>query len=80
MLRRALLLPVLAGLVRSQDIPIDDLVDVEIPTYTSTPGLTAAISTYATATAVAAASADQTATPLSVFVSPSDGSKNENGD
>nr|POF02219.1 hypothetical protein CFP56_65484 [Quercus suber] len=50
-------------------LPIDDLRTVDVPTYTSTPGLTAEIISYVTATAVAAASVEQSETPFSVFVS-----------
>nr|POF15324.1 hypothetical protein CFP56_42213 [Quercus suber] len=48
-------------------LPLDDLRNVEVPTYTSIAGLTAEIISYATATAVAAASEEQSETPFTVF-------------
>lgn len=86
MLRRALLVPALVGLARSQPVassdtyapvaapdalPIDDLRNVDVPTYTETPGLASAIVSYATETAIAAVQADVTQDPLSQFVSTS---------
>lgn len=51
-------------------LPFDDLLDIEPPTYTSVDGLSSEITSYVTATAIASASADVNASPLSVFVSP----------
>lgn len=87
MLRRALLVPALVGFVHSQPVansdsyapvatadalPIDDLRDVEVPTYTETPGLASAIVFYATETAIAAVQADVTQDPLSQFPAATD--------
>lgn len=49
-------------------LPLDDLRDVDVPTYTVNPGLDSDIIFYATATAIATAAAEQIETPLSVFV------------
>ncbi|KAG9858240.1 hypothetical protein KCU98_g1048, partial [Aureobasidium melanogenum] len=48
-------------------IPVDFLRDVEVPTYTITPGLDSDIIYYASETAIQAAAAQQTESPLSVF-------------
>lgn len=95
MLRRALLVPALVGLARSQPVassdtyapvaapdalPIDDLRNVDVPTYTETPGLASAIVSYATETAIAAVQADVTQDPLSQFVSASDLLKSKEAD
>lgn len=50
-------------------VPVDFLRDVEVPTYTITPGLDSDIIYYASETAIQAAAAQQTESPLSVFVS-----------
>lgn len=50
-------------------VPIDYLMDVEVPVYTITPGLDSDIIYYASETAIQAASAQQTESPFSVFVS-----------
>jgi len=92
MLRRALLLPALAGLVSCQTttsydinptpdaLPLDDLVDVAVPTYTETPGLDSDIVYYASATAISAAAADATESPLSVFPAATEVPINSAGD
>lgn len=49
-------------------LPVDDLLTAIVPTYTSVDGLTEDISSYMTSTAVAAASSDAIASPLSVYV------------
>ncbi|KAH0276864.1 hypothetical protein KCU91_g3576, partial [Aureobasidium melanogenum] len=48
-------------------VPVDFLRDVEVPTYTITPGLDSDIIYYASETAIQAAAAQQTESPLSVF-------------
>lgn len=53
-------------------LPIDFLRDVDVPVYTSIPGLDSDIIFYATATAIQAAAAEQSESPLSVFVSSLD--------
>ena len=50
-------------------VPVEFLRDVEVPTYTITPGLDSDIIYYASETAIQAAAAQQTESPLSVFVS-----------
>jgi homoserine acetyltransferase len=50
-------------------VPVDFLRDVEVPTYTINPGLDSDIIYYASETAIQAAAAQQTESPLSVFVS-----------
>lgn len=50
-------------------VPVDFLRDVDVPVYTVTPGLDSDIIYYASETAIQAASAQQTESPLSVFVS-----------
>jgi hypothetical protein len=48
-------------------LPLDDLLNLPPPTFTSQAGLDSEIIAYATATAIQAAVADQTANPLSVY-------------
>lgn len=48
-------------------LPLDFLRDVPAPTYSTTEGVLSQDVPYATATAIAAASAEQIATPLSIF-------------
>ncbi|KAK4541626.1 hypothetical protein LTR36_007770 [Oleoguttula mirabilis] len=48
-------------------LPIDDLRDFEVPTYTSIQGLSSQNVAYATSTAIASASIEQSESPLSVF-------------
>ncbi|KAI4723998.1 hypothetical protein E4T49_08281 [Aureobasidium sp. EXF-10728] len=48
-------------------VPVDFLRDVDVPVYTVTPGLDSDIIYYASETAIQAASAQQTESPLSVF-------------
>jgi hypothetical protein len=48
-------------------LPLDDLLDLPPPTFTSHAGLDSEIIAYATATAIQAAVADQTENPLSVY-------------
>ncbi|KAH0378942.1 hypothetical protein KCU92_g8453, partial [Aureobasidium melanogenum] len=48
-------------------VPVDFLRDVEVPTYTINPGLDSDIIYYASETAIQAAAAQQTESPLSVF-------------
>lgn len=50
-------------------VPIDYLMDVEVPVYTITPGLDSDIIYYTSEIAIQAASAQQTESPFSVFVS-----------
>ena len=58
------------GAVATPDaLPLEDLRNIEIPTYTETPGLASNVITYVAATATAAAAAEQKESPLSVFVS-----------
>jgi hypothetical protein len=78
MVRLALFASAVVGLVAAQGsadapdaLPIDDLASVEVPTYTIPAGLDSDFVPYASETAIAAAAADVTADPLTVFVSGS---------
>lgn len=80
------LLPALAGLAFAQDqvaeadsplatpdaLPIDDLRDIPVPTYTEVPGVTEQAIPYATASAISEVSEAMTATPLTVVPAATD--------
>lgn len=53
-------------------VPVAFLREVEVPVYAITPGLDSDIIYYASETAIQAAAAQQTESPLSVFVSDMD--------
>ncbi|KAG9676699.1 hypothetical protein KCU99_g9168, partial [Aureobasidium melanogenum] len=61
-------------------VPIDYLMDVEVPVYTITPGLDSDIIYYTSETAIQAASAQQTESPFSVFPAATDVPMNAAGE
>lgn len=89
---QSVLLPALAGLAFAQDVsvadnpaptpdalPIEDLRDVPVPTYTVATGVTAQDIPYATASAVSVIASEVAATPLSVFPAATDVPINQAG-
>jgi hypothetical protein len=85
-MRYSVLLPALASLAFAQDpvavadnpdptpdaLPIEDLRDIQVPTFTEATGVTAQEIPYATASAIAVITSEVAATPLSVFPAATD--------
>ena len=85
-MRYSILLPALASLAFAQDsvavadnpdptpdaLPLEDLRDITVPTYTEVIGVTAQDIPYATASAIAVVASEVAATPLSVFPAATD--------
>lgn len=89
------LLPVLAGLAFAQDdtlsvadnpaptpdaLPLEDLRDIPVPTYTVVPDVASQDVPYAPSSAIAAVSSAVAATPLSVFPAATDVPINDSGE
>lgn len=93
-MRYSSLLPALASLALAQDpvavadnpdptpdaLPLDDLRDIPVPTYTVATGVTAQDIPYATSSAIAVVVSEVAATPLSVFPAATDVPINSAGD
>jgi hypothetical protein len=85
-MRYSVLLPALASLAFAQDpvavadnpdptpdaLPIEDLRDIQVPTFTEATGVTAQEIPYATASAIAVITSEVAATPLSIFPAATD--------
>jgi hypothetical protein len=85
-MRYSVLLPALASLAFAQDstavadnpdptpdaLPLEDLRDIPVPTYTVATGVSAQVIPYATSSAIAVVVSEVAATPLSVFPAATD--------